>query len=238
LSVAKITRDFVSNINDAKVFTYSDIPCENKPSIAIELSRLFKKGIIKKISKGKFYKPKKRVFGEVGPSSNDKIKSYLNSIDSKAYETGSNSFRKLGLTTQISNETTIATTKSYRKIKIDNINLKFIPKRVDVNDDEIYLIQILDAIKDIKRIPGTTPNEVVKYLKDIIKKESLENQNKLTKFALKYTPRTRAILGAILKEIGNKNCAYELKSTLNQMTNYKIRIDDDVIKDKKYWKFI
>ena len=74
--------------------------------------------------------------------------------------------------------------------------------------------------------------------KEIIKEESLEKQNKLTKFALKYTPRTRAILGAIFKEIGNKNCAYELKSTLNPMTNYKLKIEEDVIKEKKYWNFI
>ena len=77
MSVAKITRDFVTNIEGAKLFTYDDIPCLNKTSAAIELSRLFKKGIIKKVSKGKFYKPKIRVFGEVAPNTNDKIKSYL-----------------------------------------------------------------------------------------------------------------------------------------------------------------
>ena len=225
MSVAKITRDFVENIESAKLFTYDDIPCLNKTSAAIELSRLFKKGIIKKVSKGKFYKPKIRVFGEVAPNTN-------------SYETGANSFRKLGLTTQVSNETVIATNKPYRKVRIDNINLKFIPKRVDAKGDEIYLVQILDAIKDINKIPATTPNDVVKYLKEIIKEESLEKQNKLTKFALKYTPRTRAILGAIFKEIGNKNCAYELKSTLNPMTNYKLKIEEDVIKEKKYWNFI
>ncbi len=238
MSVAKITRDFVSQFEDAKIFTYDDIPVTNKASATIELSRLLKQGIVKKISKGKFYKPKKRVFGEVAPSSNDTIQSYLKSTDDNSYETGINSFRQLGLTTQLTTETTIATNRSYRKVKIGNINLKFVPKRVDANEDEIYLVQILDAINDIKRIPATTPNEVVKYLKETIKKESSENQMKLTKFALKYPPRTRAILGAILKEIGNKGCAYELKSTLNPMTNFKIMIKEDVIQDKKYWKFI
>lgn len=238
MSVAKITREYVSNIEDGKLFTYEDIPSQNKTSAAIELSRLFKKGVIKKVSKGKFYKPKKRVFGEVGPTSNEKIKSYLKSADQNIYETGINSFRKLGLTTQLSKETTVATNKSYRKIKIDNINLKFVPKRIDAKEDEIYLVQILDAIKDIKKIPATTPTEVVKYLKENIQKESIENQDKLLQFALKYTPRTRAILGAIFKEIGNKKAAYELKSTLNPMTNYKIKIEESIIKDKKYWNFI
>ncbi len=53
MSVAKITRDFVENIESAKLFTYDDIPCLNKTSVAIELSRLFKKGIIKKSFKRK-----------------------------------------------------------------------------------------------------------------------------------------------------------------------------------------
>jgi|GEM_PF-3740284 len=65
MSVAKITRDFVSQFEDAKIFTYDDIPVTNKTSATIELSRLLKQGIVKKISKGKFYKPKKRVFGEL-----------------------------------------------------------------------------------------------------------------------------------------------------------------------------
>lgn len=238
MSVAKITRDFISSFDDAKLFTYDDIPCTNKPSAAIELSRLLKKGIIKKVSKGKFYKPKQRIFGEVSPSSNDKIKSYLKSVDGNSYETGVNSFRQLGLTAQMTTETTIATSKPYKKVKIDNTNLKFVPKKVEAKDDEIYLVQILDAINAIKRIPATTPNEVVKHLKEMLKKESSENQKKLAKFSLKYPPRTRAILGAIFKEIGNRECAYELKATLNPMTNYKIKIEKDVIKDTKYWKFI
>ena len=35
MSVAKITRDFVSNVEDAKLFTYDDIPSTNKKSVAI-----------------------------------------------------------------------------------------------------------------------------------------------------------------------------------------------------------
>ncbi len=152
MSIAKIIRDFISNIEDGKLFTYEDIPNPNKTTIAIELSRLFKKGIIKKVSKGKFYKPKKKVFGEIEPSSDEKIFSLIKSDEELSYETGFNSFRKLGLTTQIANEFTLASNKSYKKVKIDNINIKFIPKRiVNIKEDEIYLIQILDALKDIKK---------------------------------------------------------------------------------------
>lgn len=235
VSVAKITRDFVSKLEDGRLFTYDDIPSANKSTVAIELSRLLKKGTIKKVSKGKFYKPKKRIFGEIGPSSNEKVTSLLKSTDGRSYETGFNGFRKLGLTTQVANEITIASNKQYKKVKLDNLNIKFVPKRIDAKDDEVYLVQILDALKDIKKIPATTPSEVIKYLKELIKKETIENQQKLTKFALKYTPRTRALLGAIFKDIGNKNSAYELKSTLNPLTSFKIDISDEVLKEKGYW---
>jgi predicted transcriptional regulator of viral defense system len=238
MSVAKITREFVKNIEDGQIFTFDDIPTSSKASVAIELSRLFKKGLIKKVSKGRYFKPKIRVFGEVGPSSDDKISKYLDSAEGVSYETGFNSFRQLGLTTQISKTTTIATNKPYRKVKIDNINLKFVPKRVDVKVEDIYLLQILDAIKDIKKIPATTPSQSFVYLKNLIEKESSENQIKLTKYAKKYTPRTKALLGAILKELGNNECAYELKDSLNALTTFKLDISSEIIKDKKYWNIV
>ena len=238
MSVAKITRTYIDKLDNAKLFTYADIPSDNKATVAIELSRLFKKGIIKKVSKGKFYKPKKRLFGEVEPSSDDKISSYLNSTDGVSYETGLNSFRQLGLTTQIANTITIATSKPYQKVEIDNIKLKFVPKRVDVAKEDIYLVQILDALKDIKKIPATTPENAFSYLRNIIQKETKANQLKLTEYAMKYTPRTRVLLGAILKEIGLWQEAFQLKDTLNPITTFKIGISSDTLPSKKYWNII
>ena len=77
MSVAKITRDFIEQIAYTKIFTYNDIPSNKKSSVAIELSRLLKKGVVKKIAKGKFYKPKQSRFGEIAPSDEEIAKSYL-----------------------------------------------------------------------------------------------------------------------------------------------------------------
>jgi len=238
MSVAKITRTYIDKLDGAKLFTYADIPSENKATVAIELSRLYKKGVIKKVSKGKFYKPKKRVFGDVEPSNDDKISSYLNATQGVSYETGLNSFRQLGLTTQMANTITIATSKPYQKVEIDNIKLKFVPKRVDVTKEDVYLVQVLDALKDIKKIPATTPENAFTYLRNIIQKETKENQLKLTEYAMKYTPRTRVLLGAILKEIGLWQEAFQLKSTLNPITTFKIGISSDTLPSKKYWNII
>ena len=238
MSVAKVTRDFVESVEEAKLFTYEDIPSNNKQSVAIELSRLYKKGIIKKVSKGKFYKPKKRVFGEIEPSSSEKIQSFTKSKDSVVYETGVNVFRKLGLTTQVAKTTIVVSNRIYKKVNIDNIEIKFIPKRVDISKEDILLVQILDSLKDITKIPATTPEQVFVYIKDIVMKLSKEEQLKLCEYAKKYTPRTRALTGAILKEIGLWECAYELKQTLNPFTKYKISISKDILPTKKYWNIL
>lgn len=54
----------------------------------------------------------------------------------------------------------------------------------------------------------------------------------------KYKPRTKALLGSILKELGNNECAYELKDSLNVLTTFKLGISSDIIKDKKYWNIV
>ena len=106
---------------------------------------------------------------------------------------------------------------------------------MEVSQDDIYLAQILDALKDIKKIPATTPENAFIYLRNIIKKEDKNNQLKLANYALNYTPRTRALLGAILKEIGLYKEAFMLKETLNSLTKYKIEISNTTLPSKKYW---
>jgi len=237
MSIAKLTRKFVEKVETGKVFTYADIPSNKMATVAIELSRLYKRGIIKKISKGKYYKPKKTRFGEVGPSSKEKINSYFDSKKTN-YETGLNVFRQFGITTQIPNITTIATDKSSRRLKVDNLNIKFVKKRVNAPKKYIKLLQILDALKDIKNIPDSTPSEALMYLKDIISDLTQIEQHKLAYFVKEYTPRTKALLGAIMKDLGLREEAYKIKSELNPLTKYKLGIKEGVLKNQKEWGII
>jgi hypothetical protein len=100
------------------------------------------------------------------------------------------------------------------------------------------LVQILDALKDIKKIPATTPENAFISLRNIIQKESRANQIKLSEYAMKYTPRTRALTGAVLKGIGLWEQSFLLKETLNPTTKYKIGITIDTLPSKKYWNII
>ncbi|MFK5977194.1 MAG: hypothetical protein QM493_11895 [Sulfurovum sp.] len=73
MSIAKKTKKYVNKLDDTKIFTYRDISPNKKTAVTAELSRLYKKGIINKISKGKFYKPQKGIFGDIEPSNNEKF---------------------------------------------------------------------------------------------------------------------------------------------------------------------
>jgi len=234
MSTAKITRDFIEQIEDTKIFTYKDIPSDKKTSVAIELSRLFKKGIIKKISKGKFYKPKQTRFGEIAPSDEEIAKSYL--VEEEGYITGYGGYNQLGLTTQIPNVITIASNRVPSRIRIENVNIKFVPNIANGSAKDTQLLQILDALQDIKNIPDNSPNDVVLSIKKILKKFDVKKIKKMLELVRKYPPRVKAILGAILKEIGRWEEAYLLKEMLNPLTTYKIGISGDVLRNRDEWK--
>jgi hypothetical protein len=64
----------------------------------------------------------------------------------------------------------------------------FCSKRKDVPKKYVVLLQILDALKDIKKIPDTTPDEVITTIKEFIKSLEKQKQKKLVAYALAYPP--------------------------------------------------
>ena len=58
----------------------------------------------------------------------------------------------------------------------------------------------------------------------------------MLKLVKKYPPRVKAILGAILKEMGRWEEAYLLKEMLNPLTTYKIGISVNTLSNKDEWK--
>lgn len=234
MSVAKLVRNFVDCVDDGKVFTYGDIRSDKKSVVAIELSRLSNQGVIKRLSKGRYYKPKEGRFGVLPPSDEEVVKSYVNA--SGSYITGLRAFNEMGLSTQIPNTITIASESSTKTVRVKNMVLKFVPIKHGIKKAERDLARVLDALENIKKIPDASPDDVVRYVKGFVAKLTESEQSKLIKIAQKYRPRTRAVLGAIEKELGNWESAYKLKETLNPMTTYKIGLSDTVLKDKKRWK--
>jgi len=83
-------------------------------------------------------------------------------------------------------------------------------------------LQILDAVRYIKKIPDSKPGASYERLFFIIKRLSPAEQKRMSKLLLKYPASTRALVGTIFEVIGNIQLVKSLQKTLNPVTAYKI----------------
>jgi hypothetical protein len=144
----------------------------------------------------------------------------------------------MGLTTQISNSLQIGTNKSRRVIKREIYTISFVAQPNKITKDNIELLRILDAVRFIKQIPGTTPDEACIRLKEIFRELTPQKKITLTNLALKYTDSVRALCGAILEVIeAEQELLDKLQNSLNAVTHYKIPISENVLPTKTKWRF-
>ena len=76
----------------------------------------------------------------------------------------------------------------------------------------------------------------IKILLNILKELNQEEIKKIIKYSLEYPPRTRALLGALLEEIGIKNEVDNLQNSLNPLSEYSLGIKKEILKTAKNWK--
>lgn len=240
MSISKEIRKKIVVFPDDYVFKASDFEMEsqNQSAVVKALNRMAATGEITKLSKGKFYKPRKTQFGELKPSAYQIAKDYIER-DGKliGYITGYSAYNALGLTTQISSYIQIGTNKSRRAVKRDKYTISFILQQNTITKKNIEILRILDAIRYIREIPATTPNEACIRLKEIIKDLNDEQKEMLVKCSLKYTNYVRALCGAILEDIGyDGNSLDSIRKSLNGVTNYHLPISESVLPNKQNWR--
>ncbi len=235
MSSAAVVRLLVETYPMGQIFTYDDLKCD-KAAAAIELSRLYKKGAIQKLTRGRFYKAAQGLFGPLRPNEEAILQAYQKS--GQGYETGLMAYNRLGLTTQIPTVIEIATTMEPRIIMIGNTKIKLVRQRRSPKKSNIQLLQILDALRQIKKIPDATPSDVLINIKGIITQLSDDQIKVFSKLALDFTPRTRALVGAILEELDCRYYTDAIKQSLNSMTTFRLGIKEGVLKYGREWKIV
>jgi hypothetical protein len=234
-------RSKISRLPKGYVFTYSSFTDEvNKKEAVIKyLNRLAASGKIVKLSKGKFYKPEETPFGMLQPEQSQIVKDLLEK-DGKTigYITGLGIYNMLGLTTQVSSIIQVGKNESNSRpsLKRGRFRISFIRQKNIITKENIPLLQILDAIRYIKKIPDTDVTASCKRLTEILSKISDEDITSLVRLSIKYPPVTRALLGAILEFLGKET--WELIATLNPITKYKVEISGKVLPTKSNWNII
>lgn len=239
MTIARLIKEKLSSTPTGVVLTTRDFGVEMRyqPALAKALSRLVLQGELQKIAKGKYYIPKKTVFGTLKPADSELVKDFLEQ-DGKTvgYITGTTAFASMGLTTQISSSILIGTNKYRRPLTRNGVKISFLLQENVITPSNITLLRILDALRLIKKIPATSPDESVMNISKVIKTLPEEDRQELAKLSLVYTPYVRALLGAIYEEMGINTEAISKK--LNGVTNYKLGISDKALLSKRNWNII
>lgn len=239
MALATEIRKQIQQLPEGKTFGYDDlrIAKEDYTTAAKALERLQKEGLIKKVSKGVFYKPEQTVFGELKPDYNELLRPYLFENGKRvAYETGISLYNRLGLTTQMAFRIKIASRGKRININRENLKADAVKSYAEVTDSNYETLGLLDAFKDIKKIPDCSVAQAVNRLRAIVKKLNDKQITSLLKYALVYPPRVRALVGAILENLGSKAQGIKkLKESLNPLTTIKLGIKESELPTKSTW---
>ncbi|WP_290792788.1 DUF6088 family protein [Flavihumibacter sp. UBA7668] len=232
----------INGFQVGEVFTYGQlklVPDEYRAAVKA-LSRMTKAGVIKRASTGRYYKPKKSVFGELKPGEDQLLKSYLFQKGKRiAYVTGISLYNKMGLTTQVPKNIKIASRDKRIITKVGSIAVKAVKSYVDVTNDNYYLLEILDAIKDFKNIPDLNREGVLKRLQQKIIELNHDDKRKLINISLKYPPRVRALTGALLTSLGiDSDMVQPLAKSLNPLSTYNFGIQQEELPAIKQWNIV
>jgi predicted transcriptional regulator of viral defense system len=238
MKLSEQIREYIENIPTGKTFGYADlgISQEKYVTAAKALERLQKKGVIKKVAKGKFYKPQKTVFGELKPDYYEQLRPYLYENGKRmAYVTGVSLYNQMRLTTQVPSQIKIASYNKRIYIKQGVLKADAVKAYARVTSSNYKLLGILDALKDIKKIPDSKVSSSVQLLGSLIAALNKIKIKDLIKYALLYPPRVRALLGAIIDNLDNNIETEELKNSLNPLSKYKIGLKDKDLPTIKNW---
>lgn len=237
MKTTDIIQQRIKAIGDGVVFDYSDLLLSGdmQLSAAKTLSRMVSGGELKKISKGKFYKPAQSRLGEMPPMIEQLTKDLIYKDGALiGYITGVPAFAQLGLTTQISSKILIGSNTYRRPMKRGGYDISYIKQGNAITEDGIKYLRMLDALRFIKSIPATTPDNVVAIMKSNIRGLKKEEWNLLCSYALNYPAATRALLGAILESNGYFSDV--LKRSLNVFTKYDLGVSKSALTNKSNWK--
>jgi len=241
MTIAKKIADKIAQLPKDSTFGYADLPIlpEEYVTAAKALERLQKKGVIKKLSKGIFYKPNITVFGELKPREEEILRPYLYEDGKRlAYITGTSLYNQLNLTTQVPAMYKIASADKRIYINRGRIKAKPVKSYAPVTEENYRTLGFLDAIKDLNSIPDVNKKSAVLIFLSRLGKMTSKELDELIKYALLYPPRVRALLGALLEKLDATIDIKKLKNSLNPLTTYKYNLLGTALTNQQNWNII
>jgi len=241
MKTTEYIRNGIDRMPRGQVFRFAELVDDVARTGAVIkfLNRLVGAGRLEKLSKGRFYKPQEGVFGRSVPDQYQVVKDLLEKNGRIiGYLTGYSVYGKLGLTTQVSNSIQIGRNDIRSLFRRGIYTISFVRQKNAITKEVIPLLQILDAIRLIKKIPDAGIVSVCRRLLAIVQELRPQDLVSIADLALRYPPATRALLGAILDQLGNTSISQALRSSLNPVSTYCIPGCDTVMSTASIWNIV
>jgi hypothetical protein len=229
-----IIKNMIDKFDRGYVFTANDFSeIGGKPAeIARTLNNLANEGYMCKLAKGKYYKP----FGQRKLKPYQAVKDLLIKNGKQVgYITGPSIFNRFKLTTQTSDILQIGSCKGEKPGKRGTYQVIFVSQPNSITAENVRLLQWLDCLRFFKIIPNATPDDICKRLIELLAKLTKARRHKLKRLALKYPPRTIALLGAMLEALNDNEDTRLLHRKLHPMTRFKFFISPEILPTKEKW---
>ena len=234
--------DYILNTIDrlpkGYVFTYEDFIQEvkNKEACIKALNRMAASGKITKLSKGKYYKAESTVFGALAPDQYQVVKDLLESNGKTiGYLTGLSIYNELGFTTQLSNTIQIGKNEVRATFKRERYTIKCLKQKNTITKENIPMLQLLDVMSTIKKIPDCSIQQACARLLSLLKETSAPEEKTMARLSQKYSPSTRALLGALLESIERLNNLDTIRESLNPISTYNFAGAEKVVATTESW---
>ena len=162
-------------------------------------------GKIAKLSKGKYYKPENTPFGNLQPNQAQVVKDLLEENGKiTGYLTGYSIYNQLGLTTQVSNTIQIGKNQIRPNFKRERYTISFIKQKNTITKENIPLLQLLDAIRYIKKIPDANIESSCKRFLAIIKNFTEKEINTLGSLGVKISACYKGFIRCFVRAIATR----------------------------------
>jgi len=215
----------IHTMPEGRIFTFSDLvfPLPKFAHVAVILSKLAKEKKLVRIEKGAYYKPKLSSLGlgYLPVYQEEKLNYLTNKLD--GYLTGTYIYNKMSLTEQVPSVITIAVRYPVRAFKFEKLSVECVKAYVNISSDnlDLHLVRILDAIKDYRHIPGTSPHSVYDKIFNLhVSSLEYTRLEKLASLAHNYPPRVRKILSRMLNDNSNIELCNHLVATICPTTRF------------------
>lgn len=219
-TVTKTILERIEKKGPGSTWTFGDFKSLPTVAVAKALSRLAKDKKLTRVRKGVYHYSKPTVLGPTTPTP----LAVVGATFPITYAGSTTAAYNLGLTTQVPANPVLFGDVSYGKSNFLGTNIRFRKRNVThlKNLDELE-INIIEALRNIKKIPAVSPAEAVSRIKKALKSSSKIRE--LLKAIENEPPRVRALIGAMCEELGLETDKLKtLRSTLNPLTHYSLEV--------------